>query len=478
MESARRFEPAARKYSTSRLEREEEEFEEEDHFERDVEEEHYEDASDTADFTSFREQPDDFRSFDTANLNMQAESAYKLAVRKMNREDTGYRLEITQPKKPIEDDYDVLEHYQKLYEMKQTSLLPHLQPNNMRPYGSTDTIVFPPNKPKRFAIYYPEFNESQEMLEESAKASTVQQREYSTLQKSESVPVTQTKRAPYHQGPKAQKLLQVQENSIRHVSPRGKHDHSAQSVKAIVPTASEDIEKCNKIISEFKKLNPDSELKKTVLLPGSPEEKEALNNAFKFASEYRKKYLAAPSSSADTTATDDNLAESSEEIAETGEDIIEESEEAGIEAARKGPLTVEKLRALSRTILGNRTSIQRPLPVVAPSVPIKLTQVPRLNVLQSSALPEDGLLLDNIKTEENERLIAPWPSYSDALKLLSRKNVPEVTAPAASRKSMPEVTGTAPATTATPELKAVSVGKIPIAQTRGLSFLPDFGLSR
>lgn len=471
MESARRFEPAAeKKYSTGRLEREEEEVEEAEEELEQLEEDHYEDAE-SAEFGSFREQPESMGAWKTANLNRQAESAYKLAVRELNKEVNGYRLEIAQPRKPIQSEYNVFEHYTKLYEMKQNVVMPHLQPNNMRPYGATDTLVFPSNKPKTFSIKYPPMSESQEMPEDFAKTSSSQQREYSTLHNSEFALSTYPRKSDYAQARKVGKLLKVQEQSMNNSGPRRKHlDSSALDVKklTILPeqTTSKDIEKCNKIISEFKRLNPDNEIKKKNLAPGSQEEKEALNGALEFAKEYRKKFLSVPITSSGTAKLarpDENLVETDEPIAEGIEEITEDSEEPPQVAARRSSPTIDDIRALARTIFDGTKFKDFKLPTVEPSAPIKLTQVPRFNVPQSSALPEDNILFDNIKTEVNEKLIAPWPAYSDALKLLSRRTASVIRYPA---------------TTTNVNLHAAAESSIPNMQTRGLTGSPDIGLSR
>lgn len=433
--------------STTRLSREEEEEieEHEEQQQQEHEEDHHLPQYEETEGAEFY----DMKNYDTTELNMQAETVYKQAIRTMvKEEDKGYRLEITQPKKYIDEpEYDVFDHYSKLYEMKQTSLMPHLQPSNMKPYGSRDTLTFPAMKSKQSFIEYPFFTEGSDAPDEPVTPTSSQQREYSTLQKVESLPNVRYKKKPSY-------TAKLTKDSMGRS--RSKHDYTVQNANpvTIIPNKpSKEIEKCNEIISEFKKLNPDEEITKRNLTPGSVEEREAVNRALQFASEYRKKFLSSDVSSSENTT---NL------TTETNLEVLPE-EPAKIKTISTSKTAIEEIRALSERIFREHASeeVSEESSVVE-NEPIKLTQVPRSNVPQTSALPEERTLFDNIQKGDKEKLIAPWPSYSDNLKLLRNASLPIIKYPSMNNNTF----------------NVYTESKIPVLQKRGYCGIKNNNMSR
>lgn len=419
----------AKRYFT-RYEREERE-EEEEAQEEDIEGELEHEVEDEinipkADFSAIREEflakSDVTRdAYDTANeLNLQAESKYQKAMseRIVESDGTQYRLESARPRQTSEEEieegneglaYDVFEHYTMLHERRETTVLPHLQPNMLRPFGATDTLIFPTSKPKRPKIKYPIYNtyeaspdmHGSEVPEDSAK-STSQQREYSTLRKTESLPnnAKQNKAVAVERGKVniVNKQQSSQFLSAKHLNkpllPTDGIDKCIKTSKTKI-NPSKEAEKYNSIISEFKKVNPDAKLKKRELTSGSDEEKKALDKAIKFASEYREKF--------------------------NPEAIVKkvELEQTKLPENLTWKENFDMLNKKSTKMMNhdNRATLCHESSVESTSVKqVKLKPVQKLNVLQTSALPGETDFLDKAILEDNEKLTPPWPAYSETVK--------------------------------------------------------------
>lgn len=415
------------KRNFTRYEREERDEEEEAH-EEDIEgelEHEVEEEPDIhrADFSALREEflakSDITRdAYDTANeLNLQAESKYQKAMSERVVESDGmqYRLESARPRQTTEEEmeegnenlaYDVFEHYTMLHERRETTVLPHLQPNMLRPFGATDTLIFPTSKPKRPKIKYPIYNtyeaspemHASEAPEDSGK-STSQQREYSTLRKTESLPNNaKQKNAAVAERSKVNLVSKQQSSqflSAKHLNkpllPTDAIDKSMKPSNTKL-NASKEVEKYNSIISEFKKVNPDAKLKKRELTSGSDEEKKALDKAIRFASEYREKF------DPETIVKNVELEETKFTENRTWKENFDMLHKKSRNMVKQGTLRSEG------TV--ENTSLKQ----------VKLKPVQKLNVLQTSALPGETEFLDKALLEDNEKLTAPWPAYSETVK--------------------------------------------------------------
>lgn len=424
----------------TRYEREEhEEEEEEEAQEEDVEgelEHEFEEETDIhrADFSAIRDEflakSDVTRgAHGVANeLNLEAESKYQKAMRERTEESESmkYRLESARPRATSEEEmeeenenlaFDVFEHYTMLHERRQTTVLPHLQPNMLRPFGATDTLIFPTNKPKRPKIKYPIYNtfetasdmHATEATEDTTKP-TSQQREYSTLRKTES----------NQNNVKQKKGVAAAQSKVDVASKKQSSQllTSKHSKKSFVPSevsdkcrkpsntkmsASKEVEKYNSIISEFKKVNPDAKLNKQELTPGSDEEKRALDKAIKFASKYREKF------DPEAIVKDVEIEKKQFHHRENHYFLNRTWQEKFDMLHRKSRSTIKHNN--------NQEIIQTESPVEDASLKeVKLKAAPKLNVLQTSALPGESEFLDRASLEENEKLTPPWPAYSETVK--------------------------------------------------------------
>lgn len=140
-----------------------------------------------------RNKADQFRENEGAeNLNRQAFSKYARAVEDSTKaETTRYRLEMAKP--PVDEDdgqsaiYNVADVYREHFLKREKTFFPHLQPSNMKPFGSTDSLFFPfkSNKDESFPTgqNIPEIPEEIPTTSGSTKSgsSSPQQREYSTI---------------------------------------------------------------------------------------------------------------------------------------------------------------------------------------------------------------------------------------------------------------------------------------------------------
>lgn len=111
-----------------------------------------------------------------------------------------YELEAAKPRYKIRRRNEVYKSMSRLQKNHLSRILPHLQPSNLKPYGSTDNIVFPEILKPREWVKYPE-NEAEAEAEEEEysvqhenayhKDGMLNRREYSTynkpLEKSEKI---------------------------------------------------------------------------------------------------------------------------------------------------------------------------------------------------------------------------------------------------------------------------------------------------
>ncbi|CAH0546862.1 unnamed protein product [Brassicogethes aeneus] len=103
-----------------------------------------------------------------------------------------YELEAAKPREKMHRVNRVYEFMSKLQQNQNWRILPHLQPSNLRPYGSTDNIIFPESLRQRDLIKYPQEDEVLAEVEEEMSEKSVQQyskdeftnrRDYSTFEK-------------------------------------------------------------------------------------------------------------------------------------------------------------------------------------------------------------------------------------------------------------------------------------------------------
>lgn len=387
-----------------------------------------------------KNKPDQFKENEeivTDDLNKQAQSKYTKAVegRDTFRGDTiRYRLEVARSRVNEEDDepraYNVADVYREQYIKRERNFFAHLQPSNMRPFGSNDSLFFPMRSNK---VQYPTYKPATEISELNEDAATSskrsgssrQQREYSTVSNkkrnepesrktvnsaqtrdfSNAVPKRRHESAKSRRNETAQNpLLDKNHVSNRKLSVlpskttpdsaketrKEKHKYPEKEVRFKVTTSHElaakptlksiqarkqssqlQTEENTKKPINIMPIHMEGKSEKRALQPGSVEEKQVIDRALTFAQKYREIYLA------------------------------DEAKSARKIEPKSPPKTVQD---------DVRVNL---LTSPKPKTPLRATS--RLNVLQSSATPEEVALLDE-KPRRNERFIAPWPAYSETVR--------------------------------------------------------------
>lgn len=405
-----------------------------------------------------KNKPDQFKESEelaTDDLNRQAQTKYIKAVEGKDtpkNETIRYRLEVARSRVNEEEDeiapYNVADVYREQYIKRERTFFAHLQPSNQRPFGSNDSLFFPLRSTKVEYPVFRKFAESPEGAEDAPASKTrsgsAQHREYSTVsskkkyqprkdetsEPKKKVNPTQArdyssalakarnesakmKRKELTRVPSSSKEERLHDRKLSAFTSsakpesfkehqREKQKHPDKDIRFKAASSSEQptkttfktlqtrkqssqlqtaentsIKKPTNLMSDFKQKNVEAKPQKKDLTPGSLEEKQVIDRALDFAQKYRDIYLSKEEQNNEL------------KVAQTG--------------FKEDP-TVELLLA----------------PKPKPSMSLRTTS--RLSVPQSSAPPEEVARLE-VKAGKNERLIAPWPAYSETV----RKPVSPVT---------------------------------------------------
>ncbi|KAF2896820.1 hypothetical protein ILUMI_09354, partial [Ignelater luminosus] len=329
-----------------------------------------------------------------------------------------------------ENVFKVFDYYSEQHRWKDTKVLPHLQPYNLKPYGTGENLVFPVyNVNRKREIVYPDCTEANDPFKRKNESSNKSQtlpapsptlhREFCTTPRSNEQETNCKALVPEHKPKQTNLVLQKDRESGNILETA----NSQSKIKAETSSISKDLQKCNEVISEYRKLNPNYKFNKTELKSGSAEEKEAVNNAVSFATNFKKYFI------------NSNKVETSDKILslknKTVSDIqVREHHEGGVEAKESSPTEeIDKdsgapsinslLQSSSQPAIERKKYSFAGATLNFPEVPITPVRVrvgPKANLLQSSAPPEAAKCWDDIQLEKNERLVSPWPSYSDQIK--------------------------------------------------------------
>lgn len=342
----------------------------------------------------FREKED----FAMEDLNKEAHSKYARAVEEkdaVKTETIMYRLELARPKEDEEECTDaactVRDLRKEEHLKREAQSYSHLQPCNIRPFGCNDSLFFPMKGIKAQYPIYRKFGENDPPIFSGSKGSS-SQRDYSTIssRKQNDELKTQTKDAAKsknerQRSAKEQRPYSRKVSELRKEPKKEKHrnDHklkvkvtcaheppskpTLQSIQARSQSQWQSLEKTRSVVPDLKPLE-EIMPKKASIPPESVVEKRVINNALNFAKKYRDIYL-----------TNDKTAR-----------------EVG-----KEKLKLPKIQSKVNILLPKKTKVF-------------LRQTSKLNLLQSSLPPEEAALLD-VKPCKNERMIPPWPSYSETV---------------------------------------------------------------
>lgn len=386
-----------------------------------------------------KNKPDQFKENEelaTDDLNKQALSKYSQAVEGKDTpkgETIRYRLEVARNREKEEDNeprpYNVADVYREHYIKREKTFFAHLQPSSMRPFGSNDSLFFPVRNAKINYPVFKKFGEGTEQTEDASasnkKSGSSQQREYSTIstkkkllqhnekplelkrkisptqardfsnalsrkrgdsaksrrsevpQESRNKPLstlnskikldsTKDSRKDKH------KDVRVKMMSLHEPSSTFKAIQSRRQSSQMQATENTSTKKSANIIPDFKQIHPETKQEKKTVKPGSVEEKQVIDRALNFAQKYRDIYL-----------------------------TNEEKSAQKAELARAQPKS-------------NKEDIRVDV-LMSPTGKVSQRTTSRLNVLQSSAKPEEVAMLDK-KPSKNERSNVPWPAYSETVR--------------------------------------------------------------
>lgn len=386
-----------------------------------------------------KSKPDQFKENEelaTDDLNKQAISKYSQAVEGKDApkgETIRYRLEVARTREREEDyepkPYNVADVYREQYIKRERTFFAHLQPSNMRPFGSNDSLFFPVRNAKISYPVFKKFGEGHEQAEDAPaankRAGPSQQREYSTvsakkkhpqrnekpLELKKKISPTQTrdfsnvlskrkgdsaksKRSEMPQESRSKPLsalhskikldsakdsrkekhkdMRVKMMSLHEPSPTFKATQARKHSSQLQTSENASTKKSANIIPDFKQIHPEAKPEKKPVQSGSVEEKQVIDRALNFAHKYRDIYL-----------------------------TNEEKSAQKAELARPQPKP-------------NKDDIRVDI-LMAPAAKASQRATSRLNVLQSSAKPEEVAMLDK-KPSKNERSNVPWPAYSETVR--------------------------------------------------------------
>lgn len=216
-----------------------------------------------------------------------------------------YYLEDSIPREEKRNsDTRVYEKLAKRVIKRERKVIPHLQPSNIKPYGSGKTMYYPrayynkrtsskisfsaPRKTKHELTTAPYNFDNQKFIKRKKSLPKMSwNREYCTSSKPEEVtdkPEGILKRTASFIKNLIQKKTPAEPEEVKHEVVVDENIHVKESSK------SEDWDRCDRIISLYKELNPTQQVIKRTYQSGSAEEKQAVQEAMDFVAKYTKNY--------------------------------------------------------------------------------------------------------------------------------------------------------------------------------------------
>lgn len=362
-----------------------------------------------------KNKPDQFRDnedIDAEDLNKEAHNKYARAVqgKATAKIDTArYRLEVARSRVEDEDEgvresYNVADVYREQYNKREKTFFAHLQPSNMKPFGSNDSLFFPLKNAKGEYPIFKRFSDNVEVIEETPVSSSYrggpsQQREYSTVSgKKKQVDENKTQKKEFSRDKNERRGMAKEErppskrlSDVRKESRREKHRNedeiqvkvtsarkpvpkpTFQSIQAKQQSQLLNTEKRKNVASDFEETETIKPQRKSVLGDNIKEQK-AIDKALNFARKYSGIYLSKNES-----------------------------------AKKAEALKPKRVRSKVDVLFSAKpkASFQS-----APKLEVRTTS--KLNVLQSTLSPDEAALLDK-KPSKNQRMVPPWPAYSETI---------------------------------------------------------------
>lgn len=328
-------------------------------------------------------------------INALARSKYAKAIKKLNKiaekSHQQFQLESSKPRPPrgIYKTYDVF----SLYKKKKVVMQEDLQPKNIQPYGKLAHVSKPSDNNRRLETVTNYSDVNNPTVVDLPKTNDESDVYYSTQATSSS---TGSQNIRFSRDFSTKSEEKTNKNKVRS---RKQDDF---------------LKNCDYLIEQYRNLNPNYVRKPvSYLKSGSVEERDAINSALKFVNNYKNKLFfqtnQIPMNIKATLSSSTAAAPVESKPSPAEESVQSESAENSEKQEEPKNATVERKK------YEFDTQPQLKLPEIK-RTPIVLKTGPKANLLQTTAFPGTPELSDPIVLGKNERLVVPWPSYSERFK--------------------------------------------------------------